>query len=42
MAVLKLPNGYDRLSDSALLEKANFFHQQVSTRTTVFATPDLP
>jgi hypothetical protein len=39
MAVLKLPNGYDRLSDSALLEKANFFHQQVSTRTTVFATP---
>ena len=32
-------NGYDKLGDSALLAKANYIHQQVSTRTTVFATP---
>jgi hypothetical protein len=39
MGLLRSTNGYDRMSDAKLLEMANFIHQQVSTRTNVFATP---
>lgn len=39
MGLLRSTNGYDRLSDAKLMEIANFIYQQVSTRTTLFATP---
>lgn len=39
MALLRITNGFERLSDAKLLERASFIHQQVSTRTSVFPTP---
>ena len=39
MALLRTTNGYDKMSDSKVIEQAYFIHQQISTRSTVFATP---
>jgi len=39
MGLIRPSNGYDRMSDAKLIEKGYFIHQQVSTRTSVFATP---
>jgi len=39
MAIIRITNGYDRMSDAEVLEKCLFIHQQVSTKTTLFPTP---
>lgn len=39
MKVPKIRNGIERISDSALVEYCSAIHQQISSRTTTFATP---
>jgi hypothetical protein len=39
MPLLRIIYDFTRLSDSKLLERSNFIHMSVSTRTAVFSTP---
>lgn len=39
MSLLRITNGFGDGSDSALIQKANFIHEQISSRPTVFTTP---
>ena len=39
MGLLRITNGLESFSDAKLLEKCNFIHRQMTTRSSVFPTP---
>ena len=39
MSLLRITNGFGDWSDSALIQRANFIHDEITSRPTVFTTP---